>query len=1164
MKNVLKTIILFMLFINTFIFASCKEESKFTLYLNYNCEEIENETITLSINEEYKLPVPSRDGYVFIGWEDNSKNILETIIITDKNIRLIAKWEEVKKSYSISYKLNGGNLTDNVKYEYSFGEDYLLPIPSYQGLAFLGWFDNLNFEGDEILSTKSLNKDLVLYAKFGNPKIIYNMDDGYFLDDVKYEYVIGEEYKLPEPEREDYIFLEWYETSDFSGEAIKKISSTSTKTIVLYAKWEYMYEVKEIEYFLAGGSFLSDVPSTYPEGKGCLLPVPYREGYKFLGWYDLSMKRIINELNEREYGNKNLIAKWEKIYNYSRINYVLNGGTLPNSAPVLYPETKGLELISPVRNGYFFRGYYYNSDFSGNRVKEIDAKKIGDITLYAKWEEAKFENAYISFYGDSMTAFKDNIPEEFKYFYPFNDVESVEDMWYYQVIKETNSKLLVNNSYGGTAVYGGTNQGIDEKRIALLGSDGIDPDIIIIYLGLNDVVNQRTISMFRDAYTQMIESIQKIYPDSKLFLCTLGYETKTNESSLGLRDAFSDIIETIANEKDCEIIRFKDTLTVDNYKGNLVDVIHVNSKGMKMLSSEAIRVLKNYFTNINGFEINYELNGGRFLTPALTTFKDLKVNAMLNEPIREGYKFLGWYNENNELVTCIKAYENKNFNLSAKWEKIEKKDLELDVKIIDAYGNESSKKVSYGDKLEKVENTSNKYVWMEGTSIYNFDNPITENIVIREVWSGIYEIISNTFKDHIFDDLTILKKYDTSVGIIEANWQSSDKYTLNLSNGRVNPGREEIEVSIIGKFTLNNEMMNYSFSVIVNAIEFKTLENIKPTFAYIYSNIANLKFDNLTTNAIDVAHYGFARVTQNSEVSIGELSYLDKVLTLRKYGIRVLLCIGGYGEAGIEFSNTALTQEKREKFAKSIVETVEKYHFDGVDIDWEYPGYKTGRETSIDKPNYTLLMEEIRKQLKAKNNDYIISAALPGGNQSYSRYELNKLDNILDYIHLMTYDLQSSGKVTHHAAPFDGDYTPFGSVEQTVNIYLKSGISKEKLVVGAAFYGRMFYLKGEVNDVLGNTNIIKGGVNITFTNLYDNYLSKAFINGSGVYRYFDEKSKAPYIYDSKNKIVISYDDSVSIKAKMDYIKDNDLGGIMFWDYGEDNTHILLNAIYMNK
>ncbi len=50
-------------------------------------------------------------------------------------------------------------------------------------------------------------------------------------------------------------------------------------------------------------------------------------------------------------------------------------------------------------------------------------------------------------------------------------------------------------------------------------------------------------------------------------------------------------------------------------------------------------------------------------------------------------------------------------------------------------------------------------------------------------------------------------------------------------------------------------------------------------------------------------------------------------------------------------------------------------------------------------------MEEIRKEVKAKNSDYIVSAALPGGIFGYTRYELNKLDNVLDYVHLMTYDL---------------------------------------------------------------------------------------------------------------------------------------------------------------
>lgn len=1169
-----KSIFVILILFVVFLFACGENENSINckVILNYNMNNFKNEEIYLDENnDKYTLPVPTSEGYVFLGWENEAGEIIVEILfnVDVKEIHLSAKWKKLDgATYKITYVLNGGKALENLRSSYIEGEEYVFPELTNESFEFSGWYESEDFSGERIFSTKNKNSDLVLYAKFINPQIIYELNGGYFLDEVKYEYVIGETYRLPYPERDDYFFVDWYETPNFSGEPIKMITSEMNRSITLYAKWEYLYEIRTIDYILEGGKFNEEVVRTYPEGKGCELPLPTREGYEFLGWYDSDLGRIIYEINSRAVGNKTLIARWEKIYDYSKINYVLNGGIFECDYPERYPETEGIDLVAPKKQGYFFRGFYTQSDFSGERISRISSTEKGEITLYAKWIEAKLENAYISFYGDSITTFDGYIPDGFASYYPTASasVKNVEDTWWYKTILRTNAKLLVNNSYGGTAVYGGKNQGVDEDRIKLLSTNDICPDIIIVYFGINDVVNRRTTTLFKDAYIKMVDSIQKIYPESKLFLCTLAYETNTDKYAPGLREAFSEIIETVANKKNCEIISFDKVLTSDKGLSCLGDSIHPNKNGMDLLSSEAIRTLNDYYNDNNEYyNIDYDLNGGKILeTSYLTTYKNLRVNYKLPIPIRNGYKFLGWFDMNSNKITYITPNDKCDFMLKAKWEKIEKSDEVIEVKFIDSDGNEKIKQVKYGESVEKEENVSNEYIWAVGIEAFDFNEAITSSLIVREIPIYVYEIISSNFTKNVFNDLNLQKKYKTTFGEVSVEWVSSNKYIIDSTSGRVNPAREETVVSLVGKFTRLSSTITYEIEMIVDKIEFKSLDDIKPTFAYVYTNTSNIIIDNLTINTIDVANYGFARVTTNGEVSIAELTNLNNVFKLRKYGIRVLLCIGGYGTMGKEFSDAAFTIEGRKKLAKSIAETIEKYHFDGVDIDWEYPGYETGRDTSVDKPNYTLLMEEIRKEVKAKNSDYIVSAALPGGILSYTRYELNKLDNVLDYVHLMTYDLASSAKVTHHAAPFNGDYTPFGSVEQTVKTYNEGGISKKKLIVGIAFYGRAFYLNEKGENILGSTDINQSNKTITFTNIFSLYLEKSYASDSKVIRYFDEKSKAPYIYDSSNKVAISYDDKESIKAKLDYVKSNDLGGVMFWDYGEDLHGILLNAIYESK
>ena len=121
---------------------------------------------SFKLNEEVTLPVPTRDGYEFIGWyltEDFNGEIVTKINEkTAKDITLYAKWEKIEEhtheyvdgicscgdvipneevTYTIEYVTNGGELPSDAKMEYYLGENYELPIPRRAAKSFKGWYD---------------------------------------------------------------------------------------------------------------------------------------------------------------------------------------------------------------------------------------------------------------------------------------------------------------------------------------------------------------------------------------------------------------------------------------------------------------------------------------------------------------------------------------------------------------------------------------------------------------------------------------------------------------------------------------------------------------------------------------------------------------------------------------------------------------------------------------------------------------------------------------------------------------------------------------------------------------------------------------------------------------------------------------------------------------
>lgn len=302
---------------------------------------------------------------------------------------------------------------------------------------------------------------------------------------------------------------------------------------------------------------------------------------------------------------------------------------------------------------------------------------------------------------------------------------------------------------------------------------------------------------------------------------------------------------------------------------------------------------------------------------------------------------------------------------------------------------------------------------------------------------------------------------------------------------------------------------------------------------------------------------------QNDEICTGHLKHLDLLPTFKRKcpDLKIVLSVGGWSAGG--FSEAASTETGRAKMAETAVRAVKEHGFDGIDLDWEYPCYgEAGIESSPDdKTNFTLLLKAIREALDRQGaldeRHYSLTIAA-GADQYYvDGTEMDKVQQYLDFVQLMTYDMRGGFQVLtgHHT----NLYTPTGdlfriSVDASVKMFMKAGVPKEKIVIGAAFYSRMWKQVPNRNNGLHQMAGTTGTYGPGFDGLVSDYIGK-----NGYTRFWDDEAKAPYLFNGDT--FISYDDEESIRHKCDYIKKHGLAGIMFWEYGCDRTHRLLDAIH---
>ncbi|XP_073845180.1 chitinase 8 [Musca autumnalis] len=282
-------------------------------------------------------------------------------------------------------------------------------------------------------------------------------------------------------------------------------------------------------------------------------------------------------------------------------------------------------------------------------------------------------------------------------------------------------------------------------------------------------------------------------------------------------------------------------------------------------------------------------------------------------------------------------------------------------------------------------------------------------------------------------------------------------------------------------------------------------------------------------------------------------------LKLKNPTLKTLAAVGGWNEGSKKFSIVAADAAKREKFVTSVVQFLQKYGFDGIDLDWEYPGQRHKLENK-DRENYLQLLKELKEGLEPFG--YLLTAAVGSIKASAEiSYDIPEMMKYLDFVNVMAYDLHGPWDpvVGINAPLYPGprDTTELAkqlNVDAIVKYWLSQGAAPEKLILGVPFYGRSFTLENPNNHQVGDAHIGRGMAGKYSVEPgvvgYNEFCEKLQNEKSLWNLEWEADQKVPYAYNDRQWI--GYENEKSLALKAYYVVKENLGGIMVWSIESDD------------
>lgn len=238
--------------------------------------------------------------------------------------------------------------------------------------------------------------------------------------------------------------------------------------------------------------------------------------------------------------------------------------------------------------------------------------------------------------------------------------------------------------------------------------------------------------------------------------------------------------------------------------------------------------------------------------------------------------------------------------------------------------------------------------------------------------------------------------------------------------------------------------------------------------------------------------------------------------------------------------------EKQETLIAEIIDLIDNYKFNHINIDFEYFPENEDKEFG---QKYNLFLDKLRKAIKRKNENIILSVDIYAkAIIKDSPYKIREMNALADEVIFMAYDFHNVlSETTGPVAPLKSDDSQEYSIVQALSVYL-SKVGANKLVLGIPLYG---YEWLTVDNTPRSATVARTGQTASYKRV------KALIADKELTVNWDATASSPWINftdedDESHQIYFENMESWALKIQL--AQQLKLPGIAFWALGYEGDN----------